>query len=40
MEVKVMKYRFQSENYKILSPSDKMQEDILNIIQEEHMFAF
>lgn len=35
MEVKVMKYRFQSENYKILSPSDKVQEDILTIIQEE-----
>ena len=35
MEVKVMKYRFQSENYKILSPSDKGQEDILTIIQEE-----
>lgn len=39
MEVKVMKYRFQSENYKILSPSDKMQEDILNIIQEEQSKA-
>ena len=35
MQVKVMKYRFQSENYKILSPSDKGQEDILTIIQEE-----